>query len=365
MLILIPILSILCVPALWFLIGRPRFLLGMGKAVPKKISIIIPARDEEHNIKNLLESINLQTLPAHETVVVNDDSSDQTAHVAQELGAKVIDSKPLPADWKGKPWACQQGAEATTGDWLLFLDADTRLMPHAIAQLSNLTEKKDHAFSICPWHTVERPYEQLSVFFNILMVIGMKAFTPNKDIQDDTRLVGQCMLISRANYAQCSGHAAVKSEILENYHLSEVLKSMGIKRSCYLGKHSITMRMFPEGFTELWRSWKKGFISGAAEVPRAIMIWTSIWINGMIMAIIALIVSLGAGEPPFVMAMSISAYLIHALLGLWVFKLVGRFSVINALLFPIALIFYHVLFFAAVINAKRGRATQWKGRDVS
>jgi len=365
MLYLLPILAIICAPALWVIFGRPRLLPTQGKSRSKRISIIIPARDEESNIQTLLTSISEQSTQAHEVIVVNDGSADKTAEVSQALGARVIEARPLPAEWKGKPWACHQGAEEATGDWLLFLDADTRLEPNTIAQLGQLTTQENHVFSICPWHTVRRPYEELSVFFNLLMCIGMNAFSMGKSNKDDTRLVGQCMLIAQSTYQQCGGHAAVKSEILENYHLSSIIKSMGIKRSCYLGRNSISMRMFPGGLTELWRSWKKGFISGAAEVPPKIIFWTSVWITGMVTATVALCQSFMVDTSPIFLALSIAAYLLHALQCLIVFKRVGSFSALSALLFPITLIFYHILFFTALIDAKRGRKTQWKGRDVS
>ncbi|BDS05496.1 4,4'-diaponeurosporenoate glycosyltransferase [Oceaniferula spumae] len=365
MLLLIPIISILCAPAIWVIFGRPRYVPILGNAASRPISVIIPARDEEENIHTLLTSLNELSIKAHEVIVVNDGSTDRTAEIARELGAIVLESKPLPTDWKGKPWACQQGAEHATGEWLLFLDADTRLEPDAIAQLRHLTNQENHVFSICPWHTVKRPYEQLSAFFNVLMVVGMNAFGMNQKSSDDTRLVGQCMLIPKSVYQDCDGHAAVKSEILENFHLSKVLRSMGVKRSCYLGKHSITMRMFPGGFTELWRSWKKGFISGAAEVPPATMFWTSVWITGMMTATVALCHFIVTGASPLLLSLSIAAYLIHALQCLIVFKRVGSYSWLGALLFPVALIFYHILFFTAIIDQKRGKQTQWKGREVS
>lgn len=365
MLLLLPILSILCAPALWVLFGRPRYVPLLGKATSKKITLIIPARDEEENIHTLLTSLNEQSVKAHEIIVVNDGSTDKTAEISRELGATVLESKPLPDGWKGKPWACQQGADVATGEWLLFLDADTRLLPDAIAQFRHLTDMENHVFSICPWHAVKRPYEQLSAFFNILMVVSMNAFGMDRKSVNDTRLVGQSMLIPSAIYQKCGGHAAVKSEILENFHLSKILQSMGIKRSCYLGKNSVTMRMFPSGFTELWRSWKKGFVSGAAEIPAMTMFWTSVWINGMMMAFVALCRTWTAYSSPLFMGFAIAAYLIHAAQCLVVFKRVGSFSWLGALLFPVPLIFYHVLFFTALIDQKRGKQTQWKGRDVS
>lgn len=364
--LIFPILALIYSFALWVIFGKPRFLPKPTDSSSAKISIIIPARDEEDNIARLLESIISQEVSAHETIVVNDGSTDQTAAIATSLGASVIEAQELPEGWKGKPWACQQGAEAASGSWLLFLDADTYMTSSSFtSQLSRLTEIENHVFSICPWHEVKRPYEQLSVFFNLLMVIGIDSFGAKKSSANNTRLVGQSMLISKNHYDECGGHSTVKSEILENYQLSDTLREKSIQRLCYLGKGSLNMRMFSGGFLELWHSWKKGFTSGAAAVSSKIIIWTSVWITGMIIATASIVLALSSSQSPSFLYLSIAAYGLHFVVCIWAFKKVGSFSVINALLFPLSLVFYHVLFFSALIDKKRGKKVAWKGRDVS
>ena len=356
----------MCILALRVIFGKPRYLHPSRKNSEANISIIIPARNEADNIASLLDSINAQDSTAHEIIVVNDSSTDQTASIAKNLGAKVIDARPLPDGWKGKPWACEQGAEVASGSWLLFLDADTFMVSETfLSQLSSLTNHENHVFSICPWHQIRNPYEELSIFFNLLMVIGIDAFNNNQSPENDTRLVGQSMLISKINYAQCGGHSVVKSEILENYHLSKTLKEKGIQRTCYLGKNYLHMRMFPGGFMELWRSWKKGFTSGAATVSPNIITWISIWITGMIIAPVSVIVALTIYPTPLFLALSLSAYCLHAFACYRASRAVGSFSIINTLFYPVSLVFYHVLFFSALIDQKRGKQVSWKGRDVS
>ena len=373
--LVMPVMAILFAPAIWFLLGRPRFLSSLppaekpGKASPA-ISIIIPARNEETNIARLLESIQQQSLPPLETIVVNDGSTDNTASIASQLGARVIDVEALPDGWMGKPWACQQGAHAAntansaTGDWLLFLDADLILEPSALHALSQVCAGSDQVHSVCPHHVIKHPYEQLSAYFNVLMLAGVNAFGIGKSATDNAALFGQCLLISQKHYQQVNGHETVKDKALENFHLARQFKQLGIPCSCYLGKGLIHMRMFPNGIGELWSSWKKGFTSGAAHTaPRALML-SSLWISGMMLTIVCLILSFTSYVSNLFILITALAYLIYACQSLRAFKLAGTFSAWNALFFPLSLLFYQTLFFSALIDKKRGKTTNWKGRAV-
>lgn len=363
--LLIPALALLCAPAIWLVLGRPRFLPMSGKAGKgTAISIIIPARDEEDNIERLLESLNHQSLPPLEIIVVNDGSTDRTAEVAQHLGARVIDAAPLPAGWNGKPWACQQGADSAAGQWLLFLDADLVLEPQAINSLTRLCQSPDQVYSVCPHHVIRKSYEELSAFFNVLMLAGVNAFGPEKHAVDDSALFGQCLLISRDHYQTVGGHAEVKGEVLENFRLATRLKARGIRRACYLGKGLMTMRMFPHGIAELRASWKKGFVSGAANTPPRALVSASVWISGLMLTIVSVGLALTPYRTGPLLLLTTIAYLIHAGQCLYVFRLAGTFSVWNALFFPVSLLFYQGLFFSSLIAKNRGSAILWKGRAI-
>ncbi len=369
-------IALLCSPALWLILGRPRYLSDLDHlGEPPQdatqrysISIIIPARDEAENIADLLDSIQAQSLAPHEVIVVDDHSTDDTASISSAHSAHVLPAAALPADWKGKPWACQQGADYASGDWYLFLDADTRLQPDALASLAAAIDAthSNHVISVSPYHTIIKPYEELSAFFNFLMVAGINAFGIGKGSQNNSALFGQCLLISKDHYQQVGGHQIVKSHILENFHLAENLKALGIKLTCYLGKGTITMRMFPEGFSELWRSWKKAFSTGAAKsAPRALTL-SSIWITGSMFAAISSITALLTIDHTHSLALFIAlTYTVYAAQCYFSFRKIGSFSPLNALLFPISLIFYQLLFFTSIISKKSGQSTQWKGRSVS
>jgi len=197
----------------FMLLGRvPRC--NLVSSLPfQRVSVIIPARNEEQNLPALLNSLRDSSTQPQEIVVVDDASSDATAQVARRLEARVIVSRELPSGWTGKTWACAQGAEAATAEWLLFLDADTFFATGGFAALtSHCGTDLDTAttLSVLPYHLVQRPYEQLSFFFNLLMAFGAGGF----GFAGEGRLFGQSMLIGRELYERCGGHAAVRGSIL-------------------------------------------------------------------------------------------------------------------------------------------------------
>jgi len=329
-----------------------------------RLSIVIPARNEEGNLSRLLPSLRDPSFALHEILVVDDHSSDRTAAVAREHGATVISGAALPAGWYGKPWACQQGADAATGDWLLFLDADLVALPGGLRRLAALAAQEPGAVhSVCPWHRVERPYEELSAFFNAVMILGMNAFTGKGPHARETGLFGQAMLLSKASYDAVGGHRRVKAQVLENFHLSRHFREAGIACRCYLGRGTLAMRMFPGGFRDLVAGWSKGFVSGAGNTPRGAMIGIAAWISGLIMIAISL-----AFLPVADLHGRLSIgglYLLGAIQCLHVFRHAGSFAFLNALLFPVSLLFYQFVFFRALRRRKAGGKVSWKGRDVA
>lgn len=341
--------------------GKPQFLrANPSKTAKASISIIIPARNEEAIIGTLLNSIKQQSFSPLEVIVANDNSEDATAEIAQSVGATVMDVPPLPDGWKGKPWACFNAAQKAKGDYLLFVDADTQLESKALEAMAQHADQPSLVLSICPFHTIEKPYEELSSFFNLLMVAGSNAFGRTND---SSALFGQCMLISKIDYAAVGGHESVKFETLENFRLAELLELKGIKRRCLLGKGSINMRMFPESLQQLSSSWKKGFTNGAANTNPKALLYSSIWISGAMFSIVSLLLLPLSNQ--LTLGFSLLAYLIYAIQCVWLFRLIGNFSLWNALLYPISLLFYQWTFFAALREKKAGRTTNWKGREVA
>ncbi len=112
------------------------------------ISVLVPARNEEANIRQCLESLQKQDYPNYEVLVLDDGSTDSTAEIVAGMAARdrrirLIKGEPLPDDWMGKCFACHQLARQAAGSWLLFVDADTTHAPHMLRGVLELALKNN------------------------------------------------------------------------------------------------------------------------------------------------------------------------------------------------------------------------------
>lgn len=345
----------------WLVLGRMKRCRRSAQPIAASgatLSIIIPARNEEKNLPTLLRSLAAQSVRPHEIIVVNDASTDGTAAVAQQHGARVLDSQPLPDGWRGKTWACHQGAQAATGDQLLFLDADTWFEPDGLCRV--LAEFKDAgggALSVAPHHEVEKFHEQFSAFFNLVMLAGTGSFTLRGDGLPPRGLLGQFLLIERAAYARVGGHEAVKGRILENFWLAEKLRATGVSLRCRVGHGVFAFRMYPVGWTEVVEGWTKGFASGAGQTPLPILLLVIAWMIGLMLAPLGLVLH----GPHW------SGVMVYALCAAqvgWMLRRVGTFHWLTVSLYPVPLAFYFVVFTRSVSRAARKQTVEWKGRQI-
>ena len=149
----------------------------MGRAAVLR-AVVIPARNEAQRIGPLLESLQCLDYTAVEVLVVDDMSEDETADVARRAGARVLTLDHLPPGWTGKCHACWQGAQHSSGEWLLFTDADTVHAPASltVALAAATNRRADMVSFLCRqqclsfWERLILPYAYALYFAGRLRV---------------------------------------------------------------------------------------------------------------------------------------------------------------------------------------------------
>ena len=230
-----------------------------------RVSIIVPALDEENNISKCLDNLLDQDYHNFEIVAVNDSSSDMTGEIMQAYmksnpkRMSVITANPKPADWIGKNWACYQGYLNATGEIFVFTDADTIICsPSLISQaVSYFVEEKLDVLTARPniiahniWTKITLPI--LWTFSHI----KYSALCVNNARSKSSYLFGCFYLINRKTYESIGTHKAVKDEIVEDVALGKKIKQRKFKLKMVRAEDQITTLM-TGNFMSLWEGLKR------------------------------------------------------------------------------------------------------------
>ncbi|GAA5533609.1 glycosyltransferase family 2 protein [Deinococcus aluminii] len=209
-----------------------------------RVSLLVPARDEAHNLPRTLPGLLAQG--AHEVLVLDDGSTDGTAQVARQLGVRVLPGRPLPGDWHGKPWACQQLARAATGDVLIFTDADVFWHPGALgAVLHELERSRADLLSVYPrQHNVTPGERLLTPLVDAVLLTLLPAPLLRLPHASAAAANGQLMAFRREAYQRVGGHALVRAELLEDVTFAARLKARGGRLALALGGPGVGVRMY-------------------------------------------------------------------------------------------------------------------------
>jgi hypothetical protein len=239
---------------------------------------------------------------------------------------------------------------------LVFLDADTEPAPQFLQRLLAQHEQRGGLLSVQPYHRTEKPYEQLSLLFNLvgLMAVPMG---PGCGVA-----FGPAMVSTRADYALAGGHEAVADKVVEDWFLAHCYEQAGLPVGAWLGGDSIAYRMYPGGLADMVDGFDKNFATAAGEVRWPWMLAVLLWLSGLFWAAWCLPAALLGWPLVGTHAIGPNAviYGAFALQLLLLSRRVGRFRWIN-LIFPIPVLFFLGVFVLAIFNLERGEV-EWKGR---
>jgi len=342
--------------------ARPRHLPPAGPSTPDvpDVSVVIPARNAATTIVRLLQS--LRQSDAAQVIVVDDASEDGTGALAAAHGATVLrlDGDP-PVGWTGKASACHRGAMVATAPLVLFLDADVTLGPGALDRLVAAHAAHGGLISVQPFHRIERAYETLSSVCNVVAIMGSGAFAlwPRRR----PAAFGPCLLSSADHYRLVGGHAAVRGDVVEDVALARRFGAHGLPVSVFTGWGAVEFRMYPDGVRQLAEGWTKNLASGAGLVdPLAagVAVW---WVTACI-GLTATSLRHAVGADWHGLAVAAACWAAIACELRWMWRRVGSFGWLSALLHPVATAAFVMLFMRSAWATVVRRRVRWSGRPI-
>lgn len=343
-------------------------------ASPPLVSVILPARDEAHNIARCVSSILATTYPNLELIVVDDGSTDGTAQIARDTiagdsRARVITCPPLPDGWFGKQWACATGAKAASGSVLQFTDADTVHSPDLVPRsMKAMRARRAQLFSVAGrqelggfWERVIQP----QVFTILSMRYGGTESVTEATSVKHKIANGQCMFVTHDSYNAIGGHGSVRTSAAEDLMLAQKFFAARKRVVLMLGVNQLSTRMYGS-LREIVNGWRKNvFAAGLDTVPFGRLGRTMFPLFLLLPPLMELLpplallfAALGLATTTTVILWAVISCAVTLLWWVLVYASVGE-NPLYALAYPLGALMLLYIFFTAVI---RGRRVSWKGR---
>lgn len=236
-----------------------------------RLSICLPARNEAHQIRSCLEAALGADYPDLELILVDDHSTDGTAQIAaslQDPRLKILTGQDLPGGWSGKSWACQQAAEAASGELLLFIDADVELGPAPLRQaVAVLQARKLAMLSLFGTWKLESFWERVAIPVIGWFVRGATDLDAvNSPGRKEAFANGQFILVRRDAYVQTGGHGAVRASVLDDVRLAQSFKQQGLALGLYHAPRAFQVRLY-RNLSEIVQGYTKNFYEGMNRNP--------------------------------------------------------------------------------------------------
>jgi len=232
-----------------------------------KVSIILPARNEEKFIEKCLDSLIKQDYDNYEIITINDSSNDSTGDIIKKYSEKFpkvvfVDARPKPDGWMGKNWACIEGYKKASGDLLLFTDADTIHTSSVISlAVSHLLSLELDVLTVIPRMLCLDKITKITLpMISTFLHTRFSALRVNDTSKNTGYFFGSFFIIKKSTYDSVGTHEGVKGELVEDGALGKKVKESGFKMRMVRGEHLVDA-VWARDMHTLWNALKRLMIS--------------------------------------------------------------------------------------------------------
>jgi hypothetical protein len=354
-----------CALSLWnfFLYRVPPTPRDGAKLPP--VSVLIPARDEEANIRAALESVLANRGVPFEVIVLDDHSADRTAELVRELADKdprvrLETAPPLPQGWCGKQHSCAALAGRASFPLLVFMDADVRLAPDALARMANFIVERNVALaSGVPRQELGTAWEKILLPLIHFVLLGLLPMWRMRRVTKAAYAAGcgQLFIARAEDYHACGGHGAIRASLHDGLQLPRAFRRQGLKTDLFDATPVASCRMYRNA-EEVFAGLGKNAVEGLAA-PGRIVPLTLLLLLGQVVPF-ALIFA-GSGRVTALAALSVALAWLPRGLACVRFRQPAS----GALLHPLGIVGLLAIQWRALFQHWRGRPAQWRGRSYA
>ena len=335
----------------------------------EKVTVCIPARDEETNIEACVRSILDGDYQNVEVVVFDDDSSDNTPNILSRLREEdervvIAPHMALPDGWVGKQHACMQAARSATGDWLLFTDADVRFSTDAVRRTLAQAQSSGSAMvSTFPFQKTGSLSEALVVpmiFFILFSYLPMPRMRLTND-PGTSAGCGQFLFVRADAYREVGGHEAWKDSMHDGIKMPRAVRKAGHHTDLFDGTALCSCRMY-EGFTQTWNGFTKNAYEGLGSVGLLVFV-TVMHVVGHLLPWTVLVLAIAGIADPIAAGPAVIAIGLAFAQRL---MLADRFNHPHAsvMLHPVGVLMMTLIQWHSLILHTTGKRS-WRGRTAS
>ena len=350
--------------------------LGVTKSEAPLVSVLVPARNEQHRVlADCIRSILAQDYGRFEVIAVNDRSTDATGAILETLAKsddrlRVVEGEEPPAGWLGKPYAMQQAFNHARGEWILATDADMIFDKAALRTAMDRTlEGKGDAITLIPHFEASSFWERVMIptWTWVLLMFTLVYRISNPKTQGAVG-IGGFFLMRRTVLERVGGYEALKDEVMEDVRLAEMIKRSGARLFTEYAPNLLSTRMY-RNFAEMWECSTKNWFSGMKfSLPFALSCVFSMYLISIVPPLIALASAIGiaAGVSADLWPLFIPAALSWSLqvLVLAMVSIGSEVSPAYALTAPLGLGLLYAMLFDSSIRITTGKGVTWKGRRI-